>query len=92
MSMYYLSRTPSKRTYIIAGPSGLAVISLLKEDSIFDKGKTAKKFSEVMTSGIRSLHVIGSITRALEAIYEALMRVESIVNNHHHTRDGPKGV
>lgn len=41
------------------GPSGLAVISLLKEDSILDKGKTAKKFSEVMTSGSRSLHVIG---------------------------------
>ena len=45
---------------IIAGPSGLASISLLKEDSILDKGKTAKKFSEVMTSGIRFLHVEGS--------------------------------
>jgi hypothetical protein len=40
-------------------PSGREVISLQKEDSILDKGKTAKKFSEVMTSGIRSPHVIG---------------------------------
>ena len=35
------------------------MISLQKEDSILDKGKTAKKFSEVMTSGIRSLHLKG---------------------------------
>ena len=42
-----------------AGPSGLAVILLLKEDSILDRGKTVKKYSEVMTSGIKSLHLKG---------------------------------
>jgi S-methylmethionine-dependent homocysteine/selenocysteine methylase len=35
------------------------VTSHFKEDSILDKGKTAKKFSEVVTSGIRSLHLKG---------------------------------
>jgi hypothetical protein len=60
--MAELSNTNYERRFslcLAVSSSGREVISLQKGDSILDKGKTAKKFSEVMTSGIRSLHVIG---------------------------------